>query len=408
MPTLKRSWTPHPKQRAIMADDSRFRIVPAGRRFGKTFMARNEAFEFAYENPGSLVAYFAPTDDDARDLAFEPLKTAIPESLLAGDPKETPPREIALVNGSRIRFRGMKGSTRGRGYDHVVIDEAGESEDEFAQSIVRPTLSDTGGSLLAIGTPRRRNWFHSWYERGTDPTRPEWSSHTATTYDNPHVPDSEVEAARSELPERVFRQEYLAEFVEDEGQVFPDPEDVARPYSLASVRGEAPYSTGIDLARTSNYLAATTLDTDGMLVGFLRTRGGSWAAAGRRLERYLDAFPGVAYLDATRDNKVVEDLARESAEVQIEPVRFTSQTKANMVENLAARLELKDIVLPDPEFDREANGEVEALFSELRAFEYDTTPAGNVRYGAPSGMNDDTVDALALAAKEREVAKATW
>lgn len=390
-----------------MADDARFRIVPAGRRFGKTYMARREAFEFAFENPDSLVAYFAPTDDDARDLAFEPLKATIPGRVMASEPKETPPREIELTNGSRLRFRGIKSSSRGRGYDHVVVDEAGETPDTFAQAVLRPTFSDTGGSLLAIGTPRRRNWFYSWFERGNDPERPQYSSYQATTYDNPHVEDAEVEQARRDLPERVFRQEYLAEFVENEGQVFPNPETVALPYSLDDVSGTGPYSTGVDLARQSNYLAATTLDADGMLVGFSRSRGGSWASAGRELERYLDDYPGVAYLDATRDNKVIEDLARQVSSVQVEPVRFTPQEKTSMIENLAARLEIEDIRLPSPDYD-DANEGVEALFAELRAYEYETTRANNVRYGPPDGENDDTVDALALAAKESEAAKATW
>ncbi|QPL12227.1 large subunit terminase [Halorubrum phage Hardycor1] len=407
MPTLKRTWSPHPKQRAIMADDTRFRTVPAGRRFGKTTLARNESFEFAYENPDVLVGYFAPTDDDARDLAFDPLVDAIPTGLLDGEPKKTPPREIRLINGSRIRFRSTKSSTRGRGYDHVVIDEAGDVENNFFPSVIRPTLSDTGGSAIFIGTPRGKNWFHTMFERGNDPDKSEWSSWTATTYDNPHVADSEVEAARRDLPERVFKQEYLAEFVADDGAVFGNVrERNVRPYDLDGVAGVAPYSTGIDLARSSNYLVATTLDADGMLVGFLRSRGGSWAAAGRAMSSYLADYPGVAYLDATRDNKVVEDLARETPEVQIEPVRFTAQTKQNMVENLAARLETNDIVLPDP--DRYGNDEVEALLAELSMFEYDTTPAGNVRYGAPEGENDDTVDALALAAKESEAPKSTW
>lgn len=390
-----------------MRDPTRFRIVPAGRRFGKTFMARREAFEYAFENPGSLVAYFAPTDDDARDLAFEPLKQAIPGRLLAEEPKETPPREIRLTNGSRLRFRGIKSSTRGRGYDHVVIDEAGETPDTFAKSVLRPTLSDTGGSLLAIGTPRTRNWFFEWYERGNDADREQYASYQATSYDNPHVPDSEIEQARRDLPERVFRQEYLAEFVENEGQVFPNPETVALPYSIAEVEGTGPYSTGVDLARQSNYLAATTLDADGMLVGYLRTRGGSWATAGRELERYLDDYPGVAYLDSSRDNKVVEDLASEVGDVQVEPVRFTPQTKTDLIENLAARLEIEDIRLPSPEFATE-NEPIATLFSELRVFEYEATKAGNVRYGAPEGEHDDTVDALALAARESEVPKATW
>jgi hypothetical protein len=143
-----------------------------------------------------------------------------------------------------------------------------------------------------------------------------------------------------------------------------------------------------------------TLDADGMLVGYRRDRGGSWASAGRTLEQYLADYPGVCYLDATRDNKIIEDLGRTVRDVQVEPVRFTAQSKQNMIENLAARLETGDIVLP--------SSDAEQLKSELRVFEFDTTPAGNIRYGAPEGQNDDTVDALALAAKESQVAKATW
>ena len=402
MPRLKRKWTPHPKQAEIIESDARFKVVPAGRRFGKTFMARNDAFEFAFENPDSLVWYVAPTDGDARELAFAPLKRTIPDDLIAGEPKESPPREIRLVNGSRIVFMSAQSSSRGRGIHHVVVDEAGAEEmpNNYWSEVLRPSLSDTLGSAMIIGTPTGRDWFYEAFERGRNPEYTSWDSWTATSYDNPHVEDSEIDTAKRELPERVFEQEYLAKFPEDGGMVFPDPETVTRPYSLG-VEGTPPYSTGVDLARTNNYLAVATLDADGMLVGFRRDRGGSWASAGRTLEQYLADYPGVCYLDATRDNKIIEDLGRSVRDVQIEPVRFTPQAKQNMVENLAARLETGDIVLPEDDA-------VEQLKSELRVFEYETTPAGNVRYGAPEGMNDDTVDALALAAKEATQAKATW
>jgi hypothetical protein len=401
MPRLKRKWNPHPKQAEILDDDARFKVVPAGRRFGKTYMARKGgAFETAFENPGAYVWYVAPTDDDARELAFEPLKNEIPNDLLAEELEESPPREITLANGSRIQFRSAASQSRGRGLDYVVIDEASEIEGRYWDAVIRPSLSDTGGGALIIGTPKGRNWFFKSYERGQDPEFDEWNSWRATTYDNPHIEDSEVEAAKRDLPDRVFEQEYLAKFVDSEGQVFPDPESVTRPYSLG-VEGTPPYTTGVDLARTNNYLAVATLDADGMLVGFRRDRGGSWASAGRTLEQYLTSFPGVCYLDATRDNKIIEDLGRTVPDVQVEPVRFTPQNKTNMIENLAARLETNDIVLPDDDA-------VEQLKSEVRVFEFETTRAGNIRYGAPEGMNDDTVDALALAAKETQQAKATW
>jgi hypothetical protein len=97
----------------------------------------------------------------------------------------------------------------------------------------------------------------------------------------------------------------------------------------------------------------------------------------------------MAYLDATRDNKVIEDLRRETTRVGIERVRFTNQSKGDMVENLAARLETGEIIFP----------EIDPLIAELEAFTYETTPSGNVRYTAPESMHDDEVDALALAAK---------
>ena len=393
-----------------MDDGHRFRVVAAGRRFGKTKMGRGEVIEYALGNGESLVWVVLPSYEDARELWFEPILNALPAQVVAGrkdDQKQSPPPEIRLTNGTRISFRSFTGKLRGRGLDLVVVDEAGDeaAPANMWSAQLRPALSDTLGDALVIGTPNGKNWFYEGFERGNDPAYDEWRSWNATSYDNPHVPDSEIEDARNTLPERVFRQEYLAEFVDDEGSVFGNVRDRnTRPYALADVRGEPPYSTGIDLARTSNYLAATTLDADGMLVGFKRTRGGSWAAAGRAIREYLSAFPGVAYLDATRDNKVVEDIAREVSNVQIEPVRFTPSTKRDLVENLAARLETQDIVLPTPE-KTEAVG---TLLSELSAFAYETTSAGNVRYGAPEGMNDDTVDSLALAAKESRQAKATF
>lgn len=391
-----------------MRDDTRFIVVPAGRRFGKTYMARHDAFERAYAEPGSLVWYVAPTDEDARELAFAPLKQSIPGKLVDGKPKESPPREIRLVNGSRIVFKSAASQGRGRGLDHVVIDEAGEVANRmngYWPEVIRPSLSDTAGTALVIGTPKGRNFFWDLKQRGDDPADGEVNAYTATTYDNPHVPDSEVEQARATLPERVFEQEYLAEFVDESGTVFSYE---TRPYAVEDVSGREPFTTGVDLARTSNYLVAVTVDADGMVVGFMRRRGGSWAAAQRALEQYLEDFPGKAFLDATRDNKVIEDLARSvQSSVRVEPVRFTAQTKADLVENLAARLETGDIVLP-AEGGPTQDLDTDALLQELDVFTYDTTPSGNVRYHAPEGYHDDAVDALALAAKHSKVATSTW
>ena len=392
-----------------MDSDARFRIACCGRRFGKTKLARGEVVEFASENSDSLVWVVCPSHDDARELFFEPLLDMIPNALMEGSPKdqkETPPREINLTNGTRISFRSFDSKLRGRGVDLVVIDEAGEMPDSAADGALLPSLLDTKGDMLAIGTPHGRNWFHREYTRGQDPAVEDTASWQKTSYDNPYVDDEDIDREREKKPDRVFRQEYLAQWPDDEGDVFGRVrERNGRPYELDMVEGNAPYTTGVDLARTSNYTAAYTLDADGMLVAAFRRRSGSWSRMGELLLAHLEQYPGTAYLDATRDNKVIEDLERQARDTIIEPVRFTAQNKADMVENLAARLETQDIVLPDPESTNEA---VQALYNELEAFTFETTPAGNVRYSAPEGAHDDTVDALALAAKEAQVAKMGW
>jgi len=391
-----------------MDSDARFRIVAAGRRFGKTRMARAELFEAAFSMPGGKSWFVAPTDTDAEELGFEPFRETVPGHLVAdGGISKSPPRSVTLTNGHRVSFRSAQSQTRGRGLDFVALDEASEHESDVWNADLRPSLLNTGGRALIIGTPKGKNWFHSEHLKGDDPDEPRYASFAGTSYDNPHIPDEEIDAERRTTPERVFRQEYLAEFIDDEGTVFPDPETVARPYRIADVDGTPPYATGIDLARTQNYLAACTLDADGMLVGFMRRRGGSWAAAGEAMERYLSSYPGVAYLDASRDNKVIEDLTRAVAPgVAVEPFSFTAAKKAEIVENLAARLEIDDVILPDP--DLAGNDDVAALFAELRAFGYETTAAGNIRYGAPEGHHDDTVDALALAANEAAQQQSVW
>ena len=400
MPALKRDWTPHPAQQQIMTDGSRFRVVAAGRRFGKTKMSRGISIERGFAEPGAYIWYVAPSHGDAYELGFEAMLESIPDALVADKMRSVPP-SITLTNGTKYSFRSADGKLRGRGLDMIVVDEGGEIPNRAWKEDLRPSLSDTGGDAIFIGTPKGRNWFFESFQRGNDDTFPEWASFQFSTYDNPHIPDSEVEAARAELPERVFKQEYLAIFLEDEGAVFGNVDERnTRPYAIDDVTGQPPYSIGVDLARADNYTVAVAIDQDGLVVDFGRWRGGSWARMGRKLAAFFrDNTPATARMDATRDNKIIEDLQAQVPEVTIEPVSFNAGNKADLIENLAARLETGDVVY---------SADLTTVTAELTAFEYDTTKAGNISYGAPDGYNDDCVDAFALAARQTKPSRMGW
>ncbi|MDY6780222.1 MAG: hypothetical protein SV760_06715, partial [Halobacteria archaeon] len=168
-------------------------------------------------------------------------------------------------------------------------------------------------------------------------------------------------------------------------------------YDWKERNGNAPYVHGWDFARHQNWTVGITLDRDGLLVNFERLQEDSWPSIQSTIEAVADRYPGVVRVDASRDNKIVTDL--ENNGVPIDAVKFTPSAKRELIDNLATRLEMGELTIPD----------IPQLVNELELYEYETTPSGNVRYQAPEGWHDDCVDALALAAKDGPGGRsATW
>ena len=382
-------WEPHPAQKAIMEHPARFRVVAAGRRFGKSVMAAHLALEYALEHPNAVVWWVAPTYDQANSYGFDKIKPLASPDVLAEEPKRTKPRRFAFDNGSVISFRSAEreDSLRGPGIDFLVVDEAGSVPERAFTEELRPALSDTLGEAVIIGTPRGRNWFYRWFQRGKSPDHDDTVAFQAPTEANPHVPNSEIEDAKSDMSERRHRQEYGAEFIDDTGGVFEAVRDRVEEYDLpVDPDPSTAYAVGADLARFEDYTAIVVLDGDGRLVAFDRLQEVTWTRIQTRIEEFAERYaPAAVSIDATRDNKLVSDL--EQSGVSVTPVNFTSK-KEPMIENLVARLESDEITL---------STDAPTLINELEVFEYETTSRGTVTYSAPSGFHDDAVDALALA-----------
>jgi hypothetical protein len=403
---LRSLWQPHVGQRVIIDHDARFRVVACGRRWGKSEMCAHLALERALEEPGTTVWWVAPNYQQANDFGFGKMTPLLSLDVVADEPKRTKPRRIELTNDSIISFRSAEreDSLRGGGVDFLVLDEAESIPDRAWTDELRPTLSDTLGEMIAIGTPAGRNWFYRWYQRGQSADHPDVASWRAPTTQNPHVPDSEVEAAKGDMPDRVFDQEYRAEFVDDTGGVFKNVrERNVRDYGLPVAPGEAesPYRIGVDFARFEDWTVVVVLDATDRVVALERLQQSPWSRIESVIDRLADRYiPSTLSLDATRDNKIVQDL--EAAGHRVDPVRFTASTKQTFIENLITDLETGNITLP---------ASANVLINELQVFEFEMSDAGRVRYSAPSGFHDDCVDALALAASAspaRRTIPSTW
>lgn len=207
-----------------MGGSARFRVISAGRRFGKTLLAVEWlGLMDGGAIDGRPVAFFSPSYKLLLDVWTDMERTLKPVIRKANKTE----MRIELITGGKIDFWTLEDPDAGRGrkYARLVIDEAAHARylQEAWERAIAPTLTDYQGEAWFISTPKGINFFHDLYQRGLDPSQADWQSWHMPTTVNPHISEAEVARYKAELPELVFKQEYLAEFVTfGAGLVKPD------------------------------------------------------------------------------------------------------------------------------------------------------------------------------------------
>lgn len=199
----------------------RFKVVAAGRRWGKTQLGRTWLFKQAMAHGRGRYWYVAPTREDAKDIMWADLKAACHPSWLAEEPREGD-LSLLLTNGAELRlWSAEKGdSLRGRPLKALVMDEYADMDTAVYHEILRPSLADFRAPALFIGTPKSFNHFHALWERGQDENRPMWASWQFKSLDNPFLDPAEIEEARRDTDPRTFRQEWEANFEAIAGRAY--------------------------------------------------------------------------------------------------------------------------------------------------------------------------------------------
>lgn len=212
----------HENQKTVAQSKSRWKILCAGRRFGKTRLGIHMCMEVALN--GGRAWWVAPTFAIARVgwRALENAAYSFPEEIR---PKVSLANmEVIFPNGGSIACKSADNPQRlrGEGLDFLVMDEAAFIKPDVWQEVLRPTLTERKGSALFISTPMGMdNWFFDLWE--TAEKGANWERFRFSTYDNPMIDDEEIDSAKNEVGSIVFAQEYLAEFV-DAGQGLLKPE----------------------------------------------------------------------------------------------------------------------------------------------------------------------------------------
>ena len=209
----------HPAQLEIFHSDKRFKIVAAGRRFGKSYLSAWLLLIKAIQSESKDVFYIAPTFQQAKDIMWHMLKE-LGRDLIAQAHENT--AVLTLVNGRKIYLKGSDRpeTLRGVGLAYVVLDEYASMKPVVWEQIIRPTLADVKGEAFFIGTPAGKNHFYDLYKDALEDD--DWEAFQFNSTDNPYLPPEEIEASRKTMSSMSFRQEFEASFETGSGGIFKE------------------------------------------------------------------------------------------------------------------------------------------------------------------------------------------
>jgi phage terminase large subunit-like protein len=375
----------HDGQLEIAEDNSRFRVLAAGRRWGKSRLG--SAVCVAEALKGGRAWWVAPSYPVA-NVGWRMIKQL---SLnIPGVEIRLVDRAVLFPGGGEAKVRSADNpdSLRGEGLDLVVLDECAFMKHEAWIEALRPSLSDRQGRAMFISTPKGRGWFWRLWQRGQDDQGYEWKSWQLPTSANPYIPAEEIQAARRSLPERVFLQEYEAQFLDDAGGVFRHVVDAAVMNEINTARESRQYVAGVDIATKVDFTVASVFDVESREMVYMdRFNRIDFDVLEDRLEALYRRFKlnSMTIEQNSIGQPVIEALV--GRDLTIIPFTTTNATKQAAIQSLQAAFEHSTIkILNDP-----------VLVGELQAFEGERMPSGAWKYSAPDGMHDDCVMSLAIA-----------
>jgi len=383
-------FNPHGNQAEVLESMERFTCVTAGRRFGKSVLAGYLGMRELWQTE-KLVWVAAPTYDLSKRIWHYVHKWTL---------QEFPTFKINLselyienpYTQSRLELKTADNPTSciGAGVDLLIVDEASRVKGDVWEQALYPTLSDKLGRAFLISTPKGKNWFYKLWMKGQLREDTDYKSFRFETKDNLAIPHlvKEQEDAKRRLSENVYRQEYTAEFLENEGQVFRGVGECIKG-NLRSPEYGHRYIIGCDVAKYEDWSVVVVIDlSDFHVVSFDRWQKVDWDWTVKKIEERCQEYCAPIVMDSTGvGDPIAEELERRSNPVH--RFVYTNQTKKYIIENLALKIQ-QGAVSWSPE--------IKEITHELEVFEYEYSPkSGMVRYNAPAGEHDDTVNALALA-----------
>lgn len=394
-PTLKFNYTPHAKQQEIhnaCSDTSTnmWTIVCAGRQAGKSKCAKFQAIYWALKNNNVNVWYVCPSEGQAKVAFREIFLECARMGLIKSQIKSKGDIHISFYNGSKIEFKSAESQAlRGNSVHYLILDECAFIKREVIEEEIQFTMNVTGRKILAISTPKGKNYFFELFMRGqSEEFSKDYKSFRFSSKDNPNANLNLIEQFKKSTTDAVYRQEIEAEFV-DSAAVFSNIYELSDLQKISQpIKGHR-YYMGIDiaLAARGDYSVITIVNHLGQMIFMDRFRGIEAAELrGRILQVYKTFRPVISTIESNNQGlPIYQDLRNKIANLQA--FTTTNSSKEEIINQLIAAFALKEIRVLDDNDVR----------SELEAFIFKFSQTGKIQFEAASGFHDDIVMSLAIA-----------
>ena len=386
--SVVKGYKPHDNQRmihdAINHGHEKYYALNIGRQFGKTMLGINQLLWWAINDKGCKIAWVTPVYKQGKKVFSEMERATSASGLFSFN------RSDLMISGFGSTIEFFSGerpdNIRGNTFDYMVVDEMAFTRAELWDEVLSATVLVKGKKVIFISTPKGRNHFHKLCMQPNYDER--YAYFHFTSYDNPMIDPRELDERKRSLPDYVFRQEYLAEFIDNASGIFRN---------VSQCIGEgvktAKMYAGLDIGRADDYTVLTIINQDGQMVTAHRWRHDEWSKIIEKVATLIKQYNATTLVEVNNQGDVFFEMLQTRCKNLIHPFVTTSKTKPIIIEDLAVAFEQQAISIVNEQW----------LIDELDNFSYIYNPnTRNVSYSAPAGLHDDGVISTALAWHSRK------
>lgn len=382
-------FTPYPLQRnfidRFLDTDELFGVVSAPRGSGKTLLGMNMLLFWVLDKPNRKGGWVSPTFSQAKSVLDQIVNAS--EGLIESSNRME--ATITFSNGSTIKFLSADSADNIRGFrfNYLVLDEFAYMKEHTINTAILPTLNPNGKKCLMISTPKGKNHMFTWFNK------PEVVSMKFPLTECPYVSDVLIEEARKSLPPDIYKQEYLAEFVDSSNDVFTGIESVAYLNSYEEPKGQEAY-VGIDTGITDDMSVLALISPMGRVLGIHSYNNEPLQTIATRFSNIMKQYNIIGgYIETNGVGRGTYDLIKPNFR-KIREFNTNQSNKQEMVRKLISDIEETNIELPNQEL-------CPALHSEFSTYTYKMSNNGKLSFSHLPGTHDDHLDALMLANMSR-------